>query len=299
MNKDQLDGLMAFRAVAQTQSFSRAAEALNISHSAVSQIIKALEERIGTTLITRTTRSISLTEAGEKFLSSLGPALDQILGAFDEAASYSGKPSGTLKLNLLRSPYVSHFEKLVLSFMKKYPEICVELHFQELSVDVVKGGFDAGIRLSDILAKDMVAIKLLGPIRWVVACSPKYLKDKSIPKHPRELLAHNCIRFQFEPGRLYDKWEFEKKGQELQVQVKGTLVMNDALLMKSAAINGAGFIYTEESSIETELKSGKLVTVLDDYSSTSAGYYLYFPKSSQVLPKLRAFIDHVKEFQIS
>lgn len=295
MNKDQLDGLIAFRAVAETNSFSRAAEALNISHSAVSQIIKGLEERIGTTLITRTTRSISLTEAGEKFLQSLGPALDQIQGAFDEAISYSGKPSGTLKLNLLRTTYVTHFEKLILSFMKKYPEINVELHFQELSVDVVKGGFDAGIRISDLLAKDMVAIKLLGPIRWVVACSPKYLKDKEIPKHPRELLAHNCIRFQFEPGRLYDKWEFEKKGQELEVQVKGTLVMNDAILMKSAALNGAGFIYTEEVAIENELKTGKLVTILDDYSATSAGYYLYFPKSSQVLPKLRAFIDHVKE----
>lgn len=298
MNKDQLDGLIAFRAVAETQSFSRAAEALNISHSAVSQIIKGLEERIGTTLITRTTRSISLTEAGEKFLSTLSPAMDQILGAFDDVASFSSKPSGTLKLNLLRSPYVSHFEKLILSFMKKYPEICVELHFQEMSVDVVKGGFDAGIRLSDILAKDMVAIKLMGPIKWVVACSPKYLKDKTLPKHPRELLAHNCIRFQFEPNRLYDKWEFEKKGQELQVQVKGTLVMNDALLMKSAAINGAGFIYTEESSIEPELKTGKLVTVLDDFSASSAGYYLYFPKSSQVLPKLRAFIDHVKDFSL-
>lgn len=295
MNKDQLDGLIAFRAVAETNSFSGAAKVLNISHSAVSQIIKNLEERLGTTLITRTTRSISLTEAGEKFLTTLGPALDQIQSAFDDAASYSEKPSGTLKLNLLRTTYASHFEKLILSFMKKYPDINLELHFQELSVDIVKGGFDAGIRISDILDKDMVAIKLLGPIKWVVACSPKYLKDKNIPKHPRELLAHNCIRFQFEPGRLYDKWEFEKKGQELQVHVKGTLVMNDALLMKSAAINGAGFIFTEEVSIEAELKSGKLVTVLDDYASTSAGYYLYFPKSSQVLPKLRAFIDHVKE----
>lgn len=295
MNKDQLDGLMAFRAVAETNSFSGAAKALNISHSAVSQIIKNLEERLDTTLITRTTRSVSLTEAGEKFLTTLTPAMDQIQSAFEQIASLSAKPSGTLKINLLRAPYPGHIEKIILSFMKKYPDISIELHFHEKSVDVVKGGFDAGIRLSDILEKDMVAIKIYGPIKWVVACSPKYLKDKNIPKHPRELLSHNCIRFLFDGSRLYDKWEFEKKGRELQVQVKGTLCMNDVFLMKSAAVNGAGFIFTEEDTIEAELKSGKLVTVLDDYAASSAGYYLYFPKSSQVLPKLRAFIDHVKE----
>lgn len=295
MNKDQLDGLITLKTVADTKSFSRAAEKLNISHSAVSQIIKGLEERVGIALISRTTRSISLTEAGERFLSTASPAIDQILAAFEDVATYSAKPSGKLRLNVPRSLYFSHLEEVVLSFLKKYPEISVEIFFQEGTSDVVQAGFDAGIRLSDILAKDMVAIKLIGPVKWCVAASPKYLKQYGRPKHPRELINHQCIVFHYDASRMYDRWEFKKKNEEFQVQVKGTLGVNDPLIMKSAAVNGGGIIYASDEMIEPEVKSGKLELILTDYITTSGGYYLYFPKSSQVLPKLRAFINHIKE----
>jgi DNA-binding transcriptional LysR family regulator len=295
MKKDQLDGLMTLKVVSETKSFSRAADVLHVSHSAVSQIIKGLEEKMGIALVARTTRSISLTEAGERFLSVVSPAIDQISNAFEDISTFTEKPSGTLRLNLPRSFYQSHFEKVVLSFMKKFPDIKVELCFEEGVSDVVKRGFDAGIRVSDILAKDMVAIKLFGPIRWVVTASPKYLKEKGRPKHPRELINHNCIVFQFEEGRTYDRWEFEKRGEEFQVHVKTSLMMNDNYLLKSAAVNGSGLMYCAEEYVEAEIKSGKLEVVLEEFTASSGGYYLYYPKGSQVLPKLRAFIDHVKE----
>ena len=152
---------------------------------------------------------------------------------------------------------------------------------------------DVGIRLSDILAKDVVAIKLLGPVRFVTAGSPKYFDKLGRPKHPKDLLSHNCIR-----GRLgavlYDRWEYEYKGKEFQVQVKGSLIVNDSLLMLDAALDGAGVTYTTEDAIRDEVRLGKLELVLNQFACSSTGFYLYYPKRSQVLPKLRAFIEHIK-----
>src|SRR5271157_1145765 len=297
MHLDQLNGLLALKAVADTRNFSAAARLFGVSPSAVSQTIKQLEQRLGIALLSRTTRSTSLTEAGEKFLSQAGPALDHILSALEDVGTYAQKPSGLLRLNLPRQVYPSYSAPLVVSFAKKHPEITVEFFFEDQVSDIVGKGFDAGIRLSDILAKDVVAIKLFGPVRFVAAAAPKYLNEAGRPKHPKDLLTHNCICPRLGAG-LYDRWEFEHKGKEFEVQVKGSLIMNDALLMLDAAADGAGIVYTMEAAIKDQICAGKLEIVLSQYACSSAGFYLYYPKRSQVLPKLRAFLEHIKsEYQ--
>jgi DNA-binding transcriptional LysR family regulator len=293
MYHDQLNGLLALKAVAGTLNFSAAAKTLGISPSAVSQTIKQLEQRLGIALLSRTTRSTSLTEAGERFLAQAGPALDQILAALQSVGTYAEKPSGLLRLNLPRQVYPFYLAPLVASFTDKYPEITVELFFEDQQADVVGEGFDAGIRVSDILAKDVVAIKLFGPVRFVTAASPAYLEKMGRPKHPEDLLSHNCIRARLGTG-LYERWEFQHKGKEFQVQVRGSLIINDSLLTLNAAADGAGIVYSTEDAISSAVQSGNLEIVLSQFSCASAGFYLYYPKRSQVLPKLRAFIEHIR-----
>lgn len=293
MYNDRLNGLVALKTVAETRNFTAAAKTLGVSPSAVSQTIKQLEQRLGVALLSRTTRSTSLTEAGERFLDRAGPALDQILVALERVGSYAEKPSGLLRINLPRQVYVAYLAPFVASFTQKHPEITLELFFEDQQSDVVEKGFDAGIRLSDILAKDVVAIKLFGPVRFVTAASPKYLDAMGRPKHPKDLLSHNCIRPRLGAG-VYERWEFEQKGKEFQVQVKGSLILNDSLLILDAAEHGLGVIYTTENTAMNKARSGKLEVILKSFACTSAGFYLYYPNRSQVLPKLRAFIEHIK-----
>jgi DNA-binding transcriptional LysR family regulator len=293
MIKDQLDGLLALKLVADRRSFTAAASALRISPSAISQIIRQLERRVGIALLTRTTRSMSLTEAGERFLAQAGPAIDQILAAMEDLGTYARKPSGLLRINLPRAVYPTYLAPLITSFAQAYPDITVELCFEDGQSDIVGSGFDAGIRLSDILVKDMIATKLFGPVRFVVAASPRYLERAGRPKHPKDLLSHNCITSRL-GSRLYDGWEFEHKGKDFQVQVKGTLIFNDSALIARAAVDGMGMIYTAEDAIREEVRAGKLEIVLAPFAASSAGFYLYYPSQSLALPKLRAFIDHVK-----
>lgn len=295
MHKDELDGLIALKLVAEKKSFSGAAEALNISSPAVSQIIKQLESRVGVALLHRTTRSTSLTEAGRQFLNQAGPAIDQILSALHNVGTYAEKPSGLLRLNVPRAVYPIFLQPIVLSFIKKYPEICVEIYFEDHASDVVKGEFDAGIRVSDILAQDMVALKLFGPLQFVIAASPQYWNKKGRPKHPKDLFSHDCLRARFGNAGLYDNWEFEHKGQEFQVKVKGPLILNDGPAAREAAIAGAGVIYGIEDLMADDITSGKLEVVLRQFAPSSAGFYLYYPQKSQVQPKLRAFIDHMND----
>ncbi|MCM2322815.1 MAG: LysR substrate-binding domain-containing protein [Oligoflexia bacterium] len=293
MDKNRLDGLLALSLVAEKRNFTAAAEALGISPPAISKLVKQLERKLGVTLLSRTTRSTHLTEAGERFLAQAGPALDQILSAMDNVGRFAERPSGLLRINLPRSVYWE-LSPHIMSFMKKYPDVTVELFFDDGLSDIVEGGFDAGIRLSEMMAKDMVALKLFGPIRWVTVASPRYFKQRGRPKHPKDLLEHNCIRPRIEQTELYDQWEFESKGKDFQVHVTGSLILNDPILSLDAVLAGAGIAYLAEDMVRSEIESGKLETVLDDFVATSAGYYLYFPKRSQALPKLRAFVDHLK-----
>ncbi|MER8404382.1 MULTISPECIES: LysR family transcriptional regulator [unclassified Mesorhizobium] len=293
MDKDQLDGLVAFALVAEKRNFTAAAEALRVSPPAISKMIRHLETRLGVTLLTRTTRATSLTEAGEKFLQQAGPALDAILSAMKDAGSAADKPAGRLRLNVPQTVYPNFLRPLIATFIEKYPDVTVEIFFENAATNIFERGFDAGIRVSDILAKDVVALKLFGPIRWVVAAAPAYLDKHGHPEHPKDLLAHPCI-CAGAGNRVYDRWEFETDGKEFEVQVKGPLILNDVLLAIDAAVDGLGVVYSPEEAISDKLTSGKLEVVLDHFTGTSSGVYLYYPQRSQVHPKLRAFIEHLK-----
>ena len=291
-----MDGLLALKLVADKRNFTAAAQALRVSPSAISKMIRQLETRLGVTLLTRTTRATSPTEAGERFLSQAGPALDAILAAMADAGSLAEKPAGRLRLNVPPAIYPNFLKAIVLSYLDRYPEVSVEICFENAATDIFERGFDAGIRASDILAKDMVALKILGPIRYVVVGSPEYLDRAGLPGHPKHLLSHNCIRVGV-GDRIYDRWEFESDGKAFEVQVKGTLIMNDSLLALDAALDGVGLIYSSEDAIVPKVAAGDLEVVLSQYAPTITGWYLYYPQRSQVHPKLRAFIEHVKQHQ--
>jgi DNA-binding transcriptional LysR family regulator len=296
MDKNQLDGLLALKLVADKRNFTAAAQALRVSPSAISKMIRQLETRLGVTLLTRTTRTTSLTEAGERFLSQAGPALELILAAMEDAGSLAEKPAGRLRLNAPQMIYPNFLKGVVSSFTKKYPDVSVEVYLENAATDVFERGYDAGIRVSDILAKDMVALKLFGPIRWVVAGAPGYFDRFGRPKHPKDLLSHNCI-CGGAGNRVYDRWEFESKGKAFEVQVKGSHILNDLLLVLDATLDGVGLVYTTEDLIIDKVEAGSLEIVLGEYAPTSAGYYLYYPQRSQVHPKLRAFIEHVRNYR--
>lgn len=178
--------------------------------------------------------------------------------------------------------------------MKKSPEVCVEIVFDDMAIDIVANGFDAGIRLSDILMADMVALKLIVPAKWVVAGSPKYFERMGRPKHPKDLLKHNCLCMGRD-GQVYDRWEFEHIGKEFKVEVFDSMVLGNLYLINYPAMEKAGLIYTLKETIEDRLRSGELEIVLEQYGATSTGFYLYYSARSQVLPKLQVFIDHVVE----
>jgi DNA-binding transcriptional LysR family regulator len=296
MDKNQLDGLLALKLVADKRNFTAAAQALRVSPSAISKMIRQLETRLGVTLLTRTTRTTSLTEAGERFLSQAGPALELILAAMEDAGSLAEKPAGRLRLNAPQMIYPNFLKEVVSSFSRKYPDVTVEIFFENAATDVFERGFDAGIRVSDILAKDMVALKLFGPMRWVVAGAPGYFDQFGRPKYPKDLLSHHCIGVGV-GNRVYDGWEFESKGKAFEVQVRGSLILNNSLLALDAALDGVGLVYSTEDLIIDKVEAGSLEIVLSEYAPTSTGYYLYYPQRSQVHPKLRAFIEHVRKYR--
>lgn len=295
MKTDLLNGLLALKIVAEKGNFTEAAKVMGVSPSAISHTIKQLEKTLGSVLLNRTTRSISLTELGQKFLREYKPGLEKIMNAMDNLANFSGKPVGTLRLNLPRACWPNVIAPVLAGFRKKYPEIIIDLHFEESLVDMVREGYDAGIRPSEMAAGDMTAIMISSPFRYVIAASPSYLKKNGIPKHPQELLNHECIHYKFDIDRSYKRWEFEEEGKEISIETKAVLIVNDSIIMADSAIKGLGLIYTAEDVIKEPLKSGKLVLVLEKYAPSSDGYYLYYPNISQVSPKLRAFIEYLKE----
>lgn len=294
MDKDQLDGLLALKLVATKRSFIAAANELGISPPAVSKIIKQLEDRLGVALLYRTSRSTRLTEAGEQFLGRVGPALDEILISIQSVSDYAQKPAGLLRLNMSLLVYELVMEPIITGFVKKYPEITVELVLADQVVDVVETNFDAAIRLSDVVENDMVAMNLFGPLRWVTAASPKYLAKAGKPKHPKDLLSHNCILLRRINTDVYDRWEFEQKGRAFHVKVKGSFVLSDWGAINRAGAAGCGVIYTIEEAIRPLVQAGKLEVLLSQFAPSSSGFYLYYPKRSQVQPKLRALIDYIR-----
>jgi DNA-binding transcriptional LysR family regulator len=229
MRLNQLDGLVAFWKVAELRGFTAAAAALDVSPSAISQAIRHLEARLGVRLLNRTTRSLSLTEAGEAYLSRIGPALGDVLDAGEQLHALQGRPSGVLRLNAARISIAMVLQPLLAGFLKACPGVEIELTIDEGYVDIVERGFDAGIRIGESVQKDMIALPLGGPLSVAIVGSPDYFKRHPVPRHPSDLVQHNCVRFRFSGSGAIYKWEFEVDGRDVEYELSGNLTISDSL----------------------------------------------------------------------
>lgn len=288
-----LDGVEAFLSVAQHRSFRRAATELGVTPSAVSQAVRALEARLGAALFIRTTRSVGLTEAGERFLARARPAFEELIAASGAARELGQRPAGLLRLTVPRSVVPILLEPLVASFCRAFPEIEVELAASEELVDLAAEGFDAGIRLGQFIAPDMVAVRLTKPLPLVIVASPAYLARRGRPERPDDLREHACLRLRRSNGALAS-WSLEDKGRPIEIVVSGPFIANDFPTMLGAAIEGVGLAQVPAPLATGAVTTGKLVHVLEQFSPMTPGVFLYYPGHRQIMPKLRAFIDHVK-----
>jgi DNA-binding transcriptional LysR family regulator len=289
-----VDGVEVFLSVAQHRSFRRAAAALGVSPSAVSQSIRALESRIGAALLLRTTRSVGLTEAGERFLSRAKPAFEELVAAGQVARELGRGPSGKLRLSVPRAVVSLLLEPLVASFCQAYPDVEVELSVNEELIDLAAEGFDAGVRLGQFIAADMVAVRLTPPFRLAVVGSPAYVDRSGRPKHPNDLRQHACLRLRRSGGALAH-WAFDSDGKAIEIEVAGPLIANDFPTLLGAAVEGLGLAQLPAPMAAEPIRLGQLETVLSEFAPITPGVFLYYPKQRQIPPKLRAFVDHVKK----
>jgi DNA-binding transcriptional LysR family regulator len=299
MRLNQLDGLLAFWKVAQHRGFSAAAAALEVSPSALSQAIRTLETRLGVRLLNRTTRSVSLTEAGEAYLSRIGPALADVLEAGEQLHALQGRPSGLLRINSARISIAMVLQPLLAGFLKAYPEVQIELTNDEGYVDIVERGFDAGVRMGESVQKDMVAVPLGGPVTVAVVGSPDYFKRHPAPRHPSDLVNHNCVRFRFSGSGAIYKWEFTVDERIVEYEVGGSLTISDSTFPVEAALDGIGLAYTFDALVTEHLKSKRLKRVLGAQSPSFPGFYLYYPSRRQQPSKLKAFVEHIRAHSVS
>ena len=293
--RNQLDGVEAFLRVAERRSFRAAADDLGLSPSAISQTIRTLEARVGVPLLTRTTRSVGLTEAGERFLEQAQPAFAGLTAAFEAARSFGERPAGLLRLNVPRAAIPFLIEPVMEGFTGAYPDVEVEICGEDELIDLVERGFDAGIRMGDYLEADMIGIRLTPPFRLVVAGSPDYFARHGRPSEPADLRGHRCIRSRAPTTGAIFRWHFDVAGQPLEMSVGGPLIVNDLDVARAAALRGVGLAYLAEPLVTEHLAAGRLELALEDYAAWSPGAYLYYPSRTQMLPKLRAFIDFIRE----
>ncbi len=293
MKRSQLSQLAVFAAVADHGSFRAAAKDLAIAPSAVSQAVAQLETALGITLLSRTTRSVHLTEAGQKLLTELAPALGNIDAALQTMQDMRDAPAGTVKISTPRSAAHIFLAPKFKSFGEAYPDIVLDIHIEDQFVDIVAAGFDAGIRLGESLAKDMIAVPLGRALRCPVVASPAYLEQYGTPQHPQDLIAHRCILKRYSSGSLH-QWEFEKQGHRLDVTLNGPLILDDNHLLVQAALDGAGLVSLLEPSVADYLQKGMLTEVLPDWAQQFPGMYIYYPNRRNMRPALRAFIDFFK-----
>jgi DNA-binding transcriptional LysR family regulator len=287
--------LRAFAAVVRHGSFTRAAAHLGLSPSALSQTIRALEDRLGQRLLNRTTRSVSPSAAGQALAERLLPVLDDLEGVLDTALAAAGEVSGPLRLDVVRVaiPYLS---RLVPGFLARYPRVRLEVASNDALVDIVALGYDAGIRLAERLEGDMIAVPFGGPLRMICVAAPAYLALRDAPLHPRELADHACLVTLTPSSGTPYRWEFAKDGEALRMSVDGPLVSRDAALRVAAAVAGVGIGIFFEDEVQDHLASGALVQVLADWTPAFPGAYLYFPSRRNPPPPLRAFVDHLRDF---
>jgi DNA-binding transcriptional LysR family regulator len=291
VRREELVDLNAFVAVAEDRSFTRAAAKLGTSQSALSFTIRRLEERLGVRLLTRTTRSVSATDAGERLLRTLGPALDKIGAELAALSELREKPAGNIRITAAEHAAETILWPTLATFVVEYPDIKVEVAVDYGLTDIVAERYDAGVRIGEQVAKDMIAVPIGPDMRMAVVAAPSYFANRPRPKHPRDLTAHDCINLRLPTyGGLF-AWEFEKRGRELKVRVDGPLVFNNMALRLKAALAGLGLSYMPEDTVQPYIDDGQLVRVLDDWCAPFAGYHLYYPSRRQTTPAFALLID--------
>lgn len=294
MKREDLIDMLWFMAVAEERSFTKAAARLGTSQSTLSHTIKRLEARMGLRLLTRTTRSVSPTEAGEKILRSLAPRISEIEQDIDAVLEVRDKPSGTVRITLSDHALESVVWPKLEPVMKDFPDIKIELNANDGFINIVEERFDAGVRLGESLDKDMIAVRISPDWRLIAVGSPAYFEAHGIPRHPQELVTHKCInQRQIRSGGLY-AWEFEKDGRELRVRVDGQLIFNSSRAQINAAVSGYGIAYLPENLVLDDLATGRLVQVLDEWSPFFQGYYLYYPSKRQNAPAFSVVINALR-----
>jgi DNA-binding transcriptional LysR family regulator len=286
--------LRALAAIAEYRSFARAASQLGVSPSALSQTIRALEERLGARLLNRTTRSVAPTEAGARLLDRLLPAFADMDSAIAALAETRDRPSGLLRINAPRAA-VHFLAPLIPKFLNAYPDIALDLVTDDRLVDIVANRFDAGVRLGEKIEKDMVAVKFSGDLEMMVVGSPDYLKRYGVPKTPRDLAAHRCLNFRWPTDLSLYRWEFERGDEKVEVAVEGPLTFNEPDIAIHAAVESVGLAYLLFHQVAPLLATGALKRVLQDWSPPFPGFYLYYPSRRQTPPALRAFVAFIRQ----
>jgi LysR family transcriptional regulator, regulator of peptidoglycan recycling len=294
MRGTQFAELSAFVAVAEHASFTKAAKQLHLSTATVSQTVRALEERLGVRLLNRTTRSVAPTEAGERLLAQLRPLLDDFESAVESVNAFRDKPAGRLRLTVPPPVASLVLGPLLARFLTEYPDIEVDISVDSAMVDIVAGRFDAGIRIGERVARDMIAVRITNNVRSAVVASPAYLAQHAAPRTPDELEAHNCIRVRF-PGGEFAPWEFLVDGQVRAWDVAGSVIANEADLAIRAALDGVGLLYVLSEYVATMVADGRLVAVLDHcIPPPSDGFFLYYPSRRQNPAALQALIEFLR-----
>lgn len=281
MARSNFNDLVAFRAVATERSFTRAAAQMGISTSALSHTIRGLEERLGIRLLNRTTRSVVPTEAGDRLLQSVGTLFDGVEAELANLSELRDKPAGTIRITTSAHAAKTILEPALIPLLANYPDLKVELSVDSGFVDIVTERFDAGVRLGETVAQDMVAVRVGPDMRMAAAASPTYLAAHGSPLTPHDLGRHNCINLRFPTYGGLHAWEFEKDGRALNVRVDGQMIVNDTSLALTAAIDGLGIAYITEDQVLPLIADGQLVRVLDDWCPPFPGYYLYYPSRRQ------------------
>lgn len=291
--RNLLDGLEAFLRVAERKSFRVAAEDLGVSPSAISQTVRQLEDRIGVPLFIRTTRSVGLTEAGALFHAQAAPAFAALVSAWEGARTYGERPAGLLRINMPRAVVPILIEPIIADFCDTYPDVDVEVIGEDAIVDLAASGHDAGIRVGELLEADMISVRLSPPFRFVVVGAPDYLAAHGRPQTAADLKAHNCIRQRIGGNSIFP-WRLIDGNRSIEVAVKGRVIVSDNQAMLALALRGLGLAQISEPLVLDHVARGELEILLDGHSPSSPGLFLHYPGHAQVLPKLRAFIDHVK-----
>jgi DNA-binding transcriptional LysR family regulator len=294
MQHGNLNDLLVFRAVATERSFTRAAAKLGVSQSVLSHTIRGLEERLGLRLLTRTTRSVSPTEAGERLLHTIGPRFEEIEAELDALGELREKPAGTIRITATDYAADTILWPKLAKLLRQYPDIKVEITIDYGLTDIVAERFDAGVRSGEQVAKDMIAVRIGPDMRMAVVAAPSYFREHREPTRPQELIGHNCINLRLPTrGGLY-AWEFAKDGRELKVHVEGQLVFNGTFQMLNAAIAGFGLAYVPEDVARPHLAKGRLSRVLDDWCPPYSGYHLYYPSRRQSTPAFALLVDALR-----